>query len=88
MPCSEHRIFLDRAPGPVVASVVEAILMGPVESISFRVSRLLVEQHLIANTLEDLRRKGQLFAPKPVDPNGDVIFLCTMSLVESTPNQV
>ena len=62
--------------------------MGPVESISSWVSRLLVEQHLIANMLEDLRREGQLFAPKTVDPNGNVALLRTMSLVESTPNQV
>ena len=66
--------------------------MGPVERISSWVSRLLVEQlveqHLIANTLEDLRRKGQLFAPKIVDPNGVVALLRTMSRVESTPNQV
>ena len=63
---------------PLVASIVEAILMGPMETISIRVARLLAEQHLIATNLENLRIAGDRFVRNLVDSNCDAGRLRTI----------
>ena len=73
-----NRISHISARRPLVASIVEAILMGPVETISIRVARLLAKQHLIATNLQDLRIAGKHFVRNLVDSNGNAGCLRTI----------